>query len=65
MKTKKEIGVFKFRDSGNYKIEESLKNFSQYLKAENYADKCWQKDPCYGGYIVINTGTQIRARERK
>ena len=52
MKTKKEIGVFRFKDNERYEKKDSLKEFYQFFNAEKYADKIWQKEQCYGGYVV-------------
>ena len=54
MRTKMICGVFKFRDDEVYKRSECLKEFSQFHRAENFADKCWQKQQVYGGYVVRN-----------
>ena len=52
MRTKMIVGVFRFKDAGDYRRSESLKDFSQFHRAENFADKCWQKEQCYGGFVV-------------
>jgi len=52
MKTKMVCGVFKFNDAEKYSLSDCLKAFSKFSAAEKYADKCWQNEQVYGGYVV-------------